>query len=72
MEPNLAMVNPSDFLCSTLTLSIKSLEIISILKYLVACQGHVVCVFAAVLGIKSHSNFCLGGLQHCLFTCVVS
>ena len=47
MESNLAMVNLSDFSHSTLTLSIKSLEIISFLELLLACLGCVVLVFAA-------------------------
>ena len=72
MESNLAMVNMSDFSCSMLTLSIKFLEIISFLEFLVARWGHVVCVFAAVLGIESWSNFGLGGLLHFLFTLAVS
>ena len=72
MESNLTKVNLSDFSHSALTLSIKSLEIISFLEFLVACSGCVVQVFASVLGIKSHSNFCLGGLPPFLFTCVAS
>ena len=47
METNLATVNLSDFSHSALTLSIKSLEIISVLAFLLACLGHVVYVFAA-------------------------
>ena len=45
MEFNLAMANLSDF--SHSALSIKSLEIISFLEFLLACLGHVVHVFAA-------------------------
>ena len=47
MESNLTMVDLSDVSHSALTLSIKSLEIISFLEFLLACLGHVVCVFAA-------------------------
>ena len=72
MESNLATVNLSDFSHSMLTLSNKSLEIISFLKFLLACLGCVVCVFAAVFWVLSCSVFCLGGLPHFLFTCVVS
>ena len=47
MESNLATVNLSDFSLSVMTLSIKSLEIILFLEFLLACLGHVVHVFAA-------------------------
>ena len=47
MESNLATVNLSDLSHSSLTLSIKSLEIISFLEFLLACLGCVVCLFAA-------------------------
>ena len=47
MESNHSTINLSDFSHSALTLSIKSLEIILFLEFLVACLGHVVCVFAA-------------------------
>ena len=47
MLSNLITVNLSDFSHSLLTLSIKSLEIISSLEFLLACLGHVVHVFAA-------------------------
>ena len=47
MESNLATVNLSDFSHSTVTLSSKSLEIISSLEFLFICLGYVVCVFAA-------------------------
>ena len=47
MESNLATINLSDFSHSALTLSIKSLKIISFLEFLLACLGHVVHVFAA-------------------------
>ena len=68
MESNLATVNLSDFSRSTLTLSIKSLEIISFLEFLLACLGHVVHVFA----VSSSPVLCLGGLPCFLFTCVAS
>ena len=45
MELNLAMVNLPDFSHSSLTM--KSLEIISFLEFLLACQGCVVRIFAA-------------------------
>ena len=47
MESTLATVNLSHFSSSALTLSIKSLEIISFLEFLLACLGHVVHVFVA-------------------------
>ena len=47
MESNLARVNLSDFSHSSLTLLIKSLEIVLFLEFLLACLGHVMCVFAA-------------------------
>ena len=72
MESNLATVNLSDFSHSLLTLSIKSLEIISFLEFLLACLGHVVHVFAADFLVSSCSIFCLGSLPCFLFTCVVS
>ena len=49
MESNLAAVNLSDFSHSSLTLLIKSLEIISLLEVLLVCLGCVVHVFAAGL-----------------------
>ena len=42
MESHLATVNLSDSSHSSLTLSFKSLEIISFLDFLLACLGHVV------------------------------
>ena len=72
MESNLATVNLSDFSCSSLTLLIKPLEIISFLEFLLACLGHVVRVLAAGFLISFCSIFCLGGLPRFLFTCVVS
>ena len=71
MESDLTMVNLSDFSCSALTLSIKSLQIISFLEFLLACLGLVVCEFAAVLWVMSSSVFCWGSLLHFLFTCFV-
>ena len=47
MESNPATIKLSDFFHSVLTLSIKSLEIISFLEFLLAYLGHVVHVFAA-------------------------
>ena len=47
MESNLATVILSDVSHAVLTLSIKSLEIISYLDFLLACLGHVVHAFAA-------------------------
>ena len=47
MESNLATVELSDFSCSLLTLSIKSLEIVSFLEFLLASLGHVLREFAA-------------------------
>ena len=46
MESNLATVNLSDFSRSSLSLLIKSLEIILFWEFLLACLGHVVHVFA--------------------------
>ena len=76
MESYLATVNLSDFSHSMLTLLIKSLEIISVLEFLLTCQDHVVCVFAAVLGIMSCSFvwavyhiFSLLSLYHTLWFC---
>ena len=47
MESNIATMNLSDFSHSAMTLSIKSLKIISFLEFFLACLGHVVHEFAA-------------------------
>ena len=72
MESNLAIVDLSDFSCSLLICSIKSLEIISVLEFLCTGLGHTVHVFAAGVCVVSSLAFCLGGLAHFLFTCVMS
>ena len=51
MESNLATVNLSDFSHIVFTLSIKSLEIISFLEFLLDCLGYVVCVLTTGFGV---------------------
>ena len=46
MESNLAIADLSDFSCSLLICSIKSLGITSVLEFLCASLGHTVHVFA--------------------------
>ena len=68
-------VNLSDFLHSTLIFLTNSLEAMSLSEVLVALQGHVVQVFAAVVefGFEfEFSSFALGGLPHFLLTWAVS
>ena len=72
MEFNPATINLCDFSHSSLTLSIKSLEITSFLEFLLACLGHVVHVFAAGFWMSFCTTFCLGSLLCFLFTCIVS
>ena len=71
MESNLATVDLSDFSHSLLMCSIKSLEMISFLESLYASLGHIVHMFAAGIWVMSSPVFCLGGLPHFLFTCVI-
>ena len=62
-------VNLSDFLHSTLIFLTNFLETMSLL--LIALWGHVVQVFAAVVGFRfesGFSDFTLGGLPHFLLT----
>ena len=68
-------VNLSALLYSALILLTYSLEEMSLSKILVACQGHVVWWFVAVVGFFwgwKFVGFDLGGLPHFLLTWVLS
>ena len=64
-------VNLSDFLHSALIFLTNSLEAVSFSKVLVALQGHVLRLFAAVVEFifeLEFSSFALGDLAHFLLT----
>ena len=69
-----ATVNLSDLSLSIFIFLTNSLEVMSLSKFLVACLGHVVHMFVAVVALNLEfclSDFGLGGLPLFLLTCVV-
>ena len=69
-----ATVNLSDLSLSIFIFLSNSLEVMSLSRFLVACLGHVVPMFAAVVDLNLEfclSDFGFGGLPLFLSTCLL-